>query len=121
MSAFVRSASKFRAARSYTASAYGSVRGGNSTSARDTRRKLSGLPSASARASSVLTTSYGTAAIRAASCGRGRSARNGWRVAMGLKLCHSDADEGPGTGGWDWGLVLRRGAHGGTRQRELCQ
>src|SRR5207237_9007922 len=80
------SASKLSAARRYTASEYGSAPGGNSISARDTRRKLSGLSPASARASSVLTTSYGTAAMRAASDARGRSARNGRRVAMGLEL-----------------------------------
>src|SRR5256885_12376355 len=85
-SAFFLSASKFDAARRYTASAYGSAPDGSSSSARDTRRKLSGLSAASARASSVLTTSYGTAAMRGASDGRGRSARNGRKVAMGLEL-----------------------------------
>ena len=48
---------KFSAAFAYTTSEYGSVPGGSSISARDTRRKLYGLLAASARASSVLTTS----------------------------------------------------------------
>src|SRR6185503_3993710 len=56
---------------------------GRSISARDTCRKLSGLPAASARASSVLTTSYGTAATAAADAGVGRSARNGVMTAIG--------------------------------------
>src|SRR5256885_15473873 len=53
------------------------------------RRKLSGLSVASARASSVLTTSYGTAATAAADSGVGRNARNGWSVAMKPGLCHA--------------------------------
>jgi hypothetical protein len=85
-SAVFRSVSKFFDARSYTWSAYGSTPAGSSSSARETRRKLSGLPSASARASSVLTTSYGTAAISAALEASGRSARNGTSVAMALEL-----------------------------------
>ena len=52
-----RNFEKFVAARSYTASEYGSVPRGRSISARETWRKLSGLPSACARASSVVTTS----------------------------------------------------------------
>ena len=51
------SAPKFSTAFAYTASAYGFVPRGRSISARETCRKLSGLPAASARASSVLTTS----------------------------------------------------------------
>ena len=52
--------------------------------------------SASARASSVLTTSYGTAAMRAASAGFGRSARKGWSVAIGFKVIVGTGDMGTG-------------------------
>src|SRR6185295_1633038 len=54
-----------------------SVSGGRSISGRDTCKKLSGFPSASARASSVLTTSYGTLATCPARSGCGRKARKG--------------------------------------------
>ncbi len=52
------------------AASYGWVSGGRSISDRVTRRKLSGLPAASARASSALTTSYGTDGTRAATSRR---------------------------------------------------
>src|SRR5215218_874805 len=54
-----------------------SVPGGKSISGRDTCRKLNGFPSARARASSVLTTSYGTLATCSARSGCGRKARKG--------------------------------------------
>jgi hypothetical protein len=46
------------------------------------------------RASSVLTTSYGTAAMLAAASGLGRSARNGTSFAINPKLFHIKADRG---------------------------
>src|SRR5712691_2361460 len=73
---------KFSVAFAYTVSLYGFVPGGRSISARETRRKLNGLPSASAAASSALTTSYGTAATRAAESGAGRRALNGTSEAI---------------------------------------
>src|SRR5678815_4377026 len=54
-----------------------SVPAGKSISGRDTCRKLNGFPSARARASSVLTTSYGTLATCWACSGCGRKARKG--------------------------------------------
>ena len=70
------------AARAYTASECGSIPSGRSISARETWRKLNGSGFASARASMVVTTSYGTAATRDAETGTGRSARNGRRTAI---------------------------------------
>ena len=61
---------------------YGSVSGGRSISDRVTCRKLRGLPAASWRASSVVTTSYGTDETAAALSGIGRKARNGWSEAI---------------------------------------
>src|SRR5579872_2811298 len=58
--------------------------GGRSISARVTCRKLSGLPAASARASSVLTTSYGTDETAAALSRAGRTARNALNRAIRL-------------------------------------
>ena len=56
---------------------------------RPTCRKLCGFPAASAAASSRLTTSYGTAATRAASSGRGRRARKGFKRMAGPILLRS--------------------------------
>src|SRR5688500_1601550 len=53
------------------------VREGRTNSGRDTCRKLSSFPLASARASSVLTTSYGTLATAWARSAGGRNARKG--------------------------------------------
>jgi hypothetical protein len=57
-----------------------------SISGRETCRKLRGFPNAMARASSVLTTSYGTDATRAATSAEGRSARKGKIDAMNRPL-----------------------------------
>src|SRR6266545_2892783 len=76
------SSARFSSPFAYTASACSSVPSGRSISGRDTRRKLSGFPLASARASFVETTSYGGEATRAASASGGRRARNGESVAM---------------------------------------
>src|SRR5438552_7419880 len=54
---------------------------GRSISGRDTCRKLQGFPVVSARASSVLTTSYGTAATCAARSACGRRAQKGRMMA----------------------------------------
>ena len=67
-------------------SACGLVPCGRSISGRDTCRKLRGLPEASARASSVFTTSYSTAATAAAARGAGRSAAKGKIADMNLQL-----------------------------------
>ena len=64
------------------AAEYGSVPGGRSISERVTCRKLSGLPAASWRASSVPTTSYGTDETAAALSRAGRKARNGRMAAI---------------------------------------
>ena len=58
------------------------VPGGHSISGRETRRKLSGSPAASASASALFTTSYGTAATRPTVSGVGRSAAKGKIAAM---------------------------------------
>src|SRR6266508_3554856 len=76
------SSSRFSFPFAYTAASCSSVPSGRSISGRDTRRKLSGFPRASARASFVETTSYGGEATRAASAAGGRRARNGESVAM---------------------------------------
>src|SRR5262245_38816504 len=81
-------------ARSYTSSAYGSVPAGRSISARETWRKLSGLPCAIDAASSLVTTSYGTAATSLAAAGVGRSARKG-KSAATSRIIRVGYDEAP--------------------------
>src|SRR5262249_49849872 len=68
---------RFAAPRAYTSSAYGDVPAGRSISGREMCKKLAGRPRTSARASSVLTTSYGGAMTSAAHSARGRRAANG--------------------------------------------